>query len=147
MSNRCVAALICASFWLQVANAHHAFSPVYDGNRTVTVSGVVTEFRLINPHAMLTLVVMDGLGQEQNWIVEFDGRLNLVVGGWTDDTISPGESITVEGNPTHTGSPRMFFVRLVREDGSELLRPIVERSNQIDEERRLRRERRQKQAE
>jgi len=129
--------------WPLATDAHHAFSPVYDASRTVTVSGVVTEFRLINPHTMMALDVAGEDGSIQKWDVEFDGRLNLVVGGWKEDTVSPGEMVTVEGNPTHTGSSRMFFVRLVKSDGTELLRPILERSNQIDDERRRRRENRE----
>jgi len=34
--------------------AHHAFTPVYDEKRTVTVAGVVTELRFVNPHAMMS---------------------------------------------------------------------------------------------
>ena len=43
--------------------AHHAFSPVYDDKRTVTVAGVVTQFRFVNPHAFLSLDVTDDTGK------------------------------------------------------------------------------------
>jgi len=36
-----------------VTNARHAFAPVYDAQRMVAVQGIVTEFRFINPHAMI----------------------------------------------------------------------------------------------
>ena len=39
--------------------AHHAFSPVYEESRTITVEGVVTEFRFINPHALMSMDVTD----------------------------------------------------------------------------------------
>ena len=45
---------------------HHAFSPVYDSKRSVTVAGVVTEFRFVNPHAMLSLEVNDALARPQS---------------------------------------------------------------------------------
>lgn len=126
------------------ANAHHSFAPVYDGSRTVTVAGTVTSFRLVNPHAMLTMDVTDSAGNVVKWSIEFAGRLNLTVSGWTDDTISPGERVTLTGNPTHTGSPRLFFVQLVRADGTEL-RSGDERLKAIEEERRQRtRERNQR---
>ena len=135
---------ICATLILgsAAASAHHAFAPVYDGNKTVTVAGVVTEFRLINPHAHMSLEVRDEAGATKKWEVEFDGRLNLTNGGWTDDTVKVGERLTVTGNPTHTGSPRMFFVRLQRPDGSTLLRPAFERFNALEQERRRRIEQR-----
>lgn len=118
--------------------AHHAFAPVYDASRTISVSGTVMEFNLVNPHATMLLESTDTEGTTKTWTVEFDGRLNLTVAGWTDDTISVGERVTADGNPTHTGSARMFFSRLVRADGSELLRPLLDRSNAIDELRRQR---------
>lgn len=127
------------------AMAHHSFSPVYDGNRTVTVAGVVTEFQLVNPHAHMALDVTEDSGRVTQWSVEFDGRLNLTNHGWNDDTIKVGERLTVTGNPTHTGSPRMFFTRLERSDGSTLVRG-GDRIESIEDERRRRREERRQQA-
>jgi len=120
------------------ARPHHAFSPVYDEKRLITVAGVVTEFRFVNPHAMLLMDVADDAGKVVPWVVEFAGRLNLSEFGWTADSIKPGERVTVTGNPTHTGSQRMFFRRLVRADGTELLPGNAQRLNVIEEERRRR---------
>lgn len=120
------------------ASAHHSFAPVYDAQRTVTVQGVVTEFRFINPHSMMAIDVSDAAGMVVTWTVEFDGVLNLSEGGWTERTIVPGERLTVSGNPTHTNSPRMFFRRLVRADGTEVLRHQDTRGSAIDEQRRQR---------
>ena len=120
------------------ARPHHAFSPVYDEGRLITAAGVVTEFRFVNPHAMLFMDVTDDTGKAVQWVVEFAGRLNLSEFGWTADSIKPGERVTVTGNPTHTGSQRMFFRRLVRADGTELLPGNAQRLNVIEEERRRR---------
>jgi len=122
--------------------AHHAFSPVYDGERTITVAGTVTEFRFVNPHTHMTLDVVDEQGNAVVWNVEFDGVLNLTNDGWSQDTIPVGSQVTVTGNPTHTGSLSMFFVRLEFADGRTLTRPIVERLDTIEAERRRRREQR-----
>lgn len=137
----CIALFSCSA----LANAHHAFAPVYDASKTVTVAGVVTTFRLINPHAQMLVDVRDEAGAVTSWEVEFDGRLNLTNGGWTDDTIKVGERITVTGNPTHTGSLRLFFMSLQRADGSTLLRPAFERLNALEQERRRRIEQREQQ--
>ena len=120
------------------AGSHHAFSPVYDEKRVITVVGVVTQFRFVNPHAMMLMDVTDEAGKVAKWAVEFAGRLNLSEVGWTADSIKAGERITVTGNPTHTGSPRVFFRRLVRADGTELLPAGPQRLNAIEEERRQR---------
>lgn len=120
------------------ASSHHGFSSVYDEKRLVTVVGVVTQFRLVNPHAMMLMDVTDEAGRVVKWTVEFAGRLNLSNVGWTADSIKAGERVTVTGNPTHTGSQRMFFRRLVRADGTELLPAADQRLNAIEEERRQR---------
>ena len=117
---------------------HHAFSPVYDEKRVMTVAGVVTEFRFVNPHALMSIDVTDDAGKVATWTVEFAGRLNLSEFGWTADSIKTGERVTVTGNPTHTGSARMFFRRIVRADGTELLPGNAQRLDTIDEERRRR---------
>ena len=126
-------------FVVQIGYSHHSFSGVYDGSRVVTVSGVVTQFKFVNPHALLLMDVTDDSGKVSKWTVEFAGRLNLSEIGWSADSIKAKERVTVTGNPTHAaGLPRIAFVKLVKSDGTVLLPANAERSNAIDEERRQR---------
>lgn len=117
---------------VHVVTAHHAFSPVYDIKRSISVQGVVTEFRLVNPHALMLMDVTDETGKVSKWTVEFDGRLNLTEHGWNEHTIVVGERVTVTGNPTHVGAPRLFFRKLVRPDGSELQKGSDETLNEVE---------------
>ena len=119
-------------------SAHHAFSPVYDSKRTITVDGVVTQFRFVNPHAMMLMEVKDKTGKVVTWNVEFAGRLNLEEAGWNAQTIKPGEHVKVTGNPAWESSQRMAFVKLVRADGTELEPGRTQRLSAIEEERRQR---------
>jgi hypothetical protein len=125
-----------------LAGAHHSFSAVYDGKRSVTVTGVVTQFRFVNPHALMTLEVTDKDGKVVTWVVEFAGRLNLSEVGWSADSIRTGEKLTVTGNPTHEPLPRLAFQRIVKADGSELLPAAAQRNDTLEEERRERARRR-----
>jgi hypothetical protein len=131
---------VVAAFVLSVngASAHHSFSAVYDDTRTISVTGVVTQFRFVNPHAMMYLDVTDDSGKVVKWAVEFAGRLNLSEIGWTADSIKSGERVTVTGNPAHTTPARIAFRRLVRSDGSVLLPGAAQRTDAIEEERRER---------
>jgi hypothetical protein len=122
---------------LAPAFAHHSFAAQYDGNNTVTLDGIVKEFRFVNPHALAKIDVADDKGAVQQWTVEFDGRLNLTNLGWSDSTIKPGEHLKISGNQERTGEPRIFFTKLVRADGTELVRGGV-RLNAIEEDRRAR---------
>jgi uncharacterized protein DUF6152 len=126
-------------FGTQMVYSHHSFSGVYDGSRVVTVSGVVTQFKFVNPHALMLMDVTDESGKVSKWTVEFAGRLNLAEIGWTADSIKAKDRVTVTGNPTHAaGLPRLAFVKIVKGDGTVLLPANAERSNAIDEERRQR---------
>jgi hypothetical protein len=123
--------------------AHHAFSPVYDGSKTVTITGTLTDFKLVNPHAMMTIDVVDKAGKRIVWTVEMPGLLSLTRLGWTDKTVAVGDRLTVSGNPTHTGSARVAFKKIVLANGAELLDPNVDRSSTVEEQRRERARQRQ----
>ncbi len=118
--------------------SHHARTPVYDVNSSVTVEGLVTEFLFVNPHSVITLDVSDDAGNVEKWSVAMAGRLNLIVGGWTQDSVMVGERVVIIGNPTRTGSPGLWLERLIRADGSELLLPGALRTNALEDERRQR---------
>ena len=120
------------------ADSHHSFAAVYDGAKQTKVEGVVTQFRFVNPHAMMYLNAKDASGKNVKWVVEFDGRLNLTNYGWTADFIKSGEHVTVTGNPSRTEPNKMFFLRLLHADGKELVRGALQRINDVEEDRRER---------
>lgn len=136
--------VVCSLTFAAASAAHHAFAPVYDRERSVTIQGVVAEFRFINPHTLMKVDVTDKGGKVTQWIVEFSGRLNLSEMGWTEKSVMPGETVTVTGNPTHTNSPRMFFQRLVKSDGTALRSSGAERLDAVEEVRRQRARERQR---
>ena len=117
---------------------HHGTGGTYDMEKPITLTGTVTEFKFVNPHAMMYMDVPDAAGPVVKWAVEFAGRLNLSEVGWTADSIKSGERVTVTGNPTHAPSSRIAFRRLVRSDGTVLLPAAPQRLNAIEEERRER---------
>jgi hypothetical protein len=132
-------AFLLLVFGVPMVHSHHSFSGVYDGTHVVTLTGVVTQFKFVNPHALMLMDVTDESGKVSKWTVEFAGRLNLSEIGWTADSIKAKERVTVSGNPTHAaGLPRLAFVKIVKADGTVLLPANEERSKAIDEERRQR---------
>ena len=124
-------------------HAHHAFSPVYDGTKTETITGTLTDFKLVNPHAMMTLDVVDKAGKHIAWTVEMPGLLSLTRLGWTEKTVAVGDRLTISGNPTHTGSARVAFKKIVLANGTELLDPNEDRASTVEEQRRERARQRQ----
>lgn len=93
-----------------VVHAHHSIAALYDTSRQVTVEGVVTAFRFVNPHPFLMLNVIDAAGKRQPWRLEVDNRWELVAIGVTADTWKPGDGITVTGFPGRT-QPHSLYVR------------------------------------
>jgi hypothetical protein len=133
--------LLVASLLLfaEPATSHHSYYSVYDPARSITISGVVTQFRFVNPHSMMTMDVTDESGKVTTWTVEFDGVVNMTNGGWTARSIKTKEHITVTGSPTREADThRMFFLKLTRADGTELVRYYDQRVNAVEEERRQR---------
>jgi len=116
-------AILCLPLVLatSVAVSHHAVAPVYDVSRTVTIQGIVNEFRFANPHVFIVVDVTDSDGNQVEWTVESAGRLALQRRGWTEESVAVGERVTIIGVPTHSGSPGMFLRSLVRSDGTEVL--------------------------
>jgi Family of unknown function (DUF6152) len=100
-------AVACASM---VVQAHHSIAGVYDTSRQVTVEGVVTAFRFVNPHPFLIIDVRDAAQKPQPWRLEVDNRWELVAIGVTAETWKAGDWIVVTGFPGRR-QPHSVYVR------------------------------------
>jgi DNA/RNA endonuclease YhcR with UshA esterase domain len=83
--------------------AHHSFAAFFDPDKSVTVTGTVTEFRFTNPHGMVALDVKKPDGSIEKWRAETNAPVVLVRRGWTRDVVKPGEVVTIEGWPSRDG--------------------------------------------
>ena len=91
-----------------------------DRTRTVTISGVVKEFRWTNPHSWIDLEVADAKGAPTVWSIEMNPPPYLVRSGWKASTLKPGDKISVTLNPIRTGEPGGIFVSVTLADGRVL---------------------------
>ena len=66
-----------------------------------------------------------------------DGTVREATSQQTTHPLGFGEKITVTGNPSHSDSNRMFFLKLVHTDGTELVRG-GQRLKDIEEDRKQR---------
>jgi hypothetical protein len=98
------------------AFAHHS-SAAMDSSRTVTVDGVVKEFRWGNPHCWLDVEVPDAKGAIALWSFEMTSPQILARAGWKSTTIKFGDKVKVVGNPMRNGDPGGLFVRVTLPDG------------------------------
>ena len=89
------------------AAAHHGSSAAYDTDRTVQLTGTVTEFVWANPH---TRVFLDVASPESNTVVNWGIELRpspagLSRMGWTRHTFQPGDTITITVSPSRFDTP------------------------------------------
>ena len=87
------------------ATAHHSFPAQYDAEKTITLTGTVTEVQWTNPHIFIYIDVTDEeTGETENWALEMGGPNALLRLGWKRDSLETGDVITVEGALARDGS-------------------------------------------
>jgi hypothetical protein len=84
--------------------AHHSFAAEFDGEKTVKVTGTVTKFDWVNPHAWIYLDVKESNGQVVKWAFEFGAPTLLYRQGWRKSDLKAGDDVTIEGYRAKDGS-------------------------------------------
>ena len=115
------AALALALGLAASAAAHHSFAVHFVADKLVTVKGRVTEFSFRNPHGLISVDAKDADGTEQHWRIETNSPNILRRRGWSEDSIKPGDQVTIEGYPARDGSTSMRVYRVTFADGHELI--------------------------
>lgn len=99
--------------------AHHSNS-AYDRTRNITVAGTVKEFKWVNPHVWLYMLVPDGKGGSDVWSFEGSSVAVLARNGWSANAIKPGQKIRVIAQPNTDGSHGGGFIKVLFDDGTSL---------------------------
>ena len=112
-----VTALLIAS---GSAAAHHSFA-MFDKNKKLELTGVVTRFEWTNPHSYIVISVRDN-GKAQEWTIETGapGSLIRLDERWRGDIIKPGDTVKVVINPLKSGQPGGALVDLITPEGHVL---------------------------
>jgi hypothetical protein len=103
-----VSIIVSAAAVLLAANAfaHHGTSISYEMDKTIAVTGTVTEFDFSFPHPSLYFDVKDAKGQIVKWGSEFlptpPAMRNL---GWTKTTIKAGDTVVLGCHPSKSKKP------------------------------------------
>lgn len=118
-------------FWLPAlvafavlpADAHHPFTPYYDASKPASVTGVVTELRVSNPHVVLIVDAIGPDGPTGRWAFEGFAPNAFLRQGQKDyrERLQPGTTITISGWPAKDPAARAFSGHIVTfADGSTL---------------------------
>ena len=84
-------------------SAHHSFSGEFDGQKVLTVKGVVTRFEWVNPHSFLYVDAKDENGQVEHWALEGPSGLQLNRRGLNRATLKSGDNVEACGYGTRDG--------------------------------------------
>src|SRR5580765_213748 len=108
-----------ALLYAATAHAHHS-NVAYQVTKVITVTGIVKEFRWVNPHTWLYLTVDDGKGSRVEWAAEGRAPGVLLRAGWTRSSLQGGETVTVDMSPAKDGTPTAIIARVTKADGTIL---------------------------
>jgi hypothetical protein len=102
---RVTSGLFCAAALMALPSvAHHSFA-AYDLNQTQTLKGTVESFHWMNPHSTFTLVLeANGGGEPIKWNIITSSPAILKRFGWTQNSLKPGDRVSVLCNPMTDGS-------------------------------------------
>ena len=119
---RLIAALALASMTAATATAyaHHGSAPHFDPEDPVTVEGTVSQLRFVNPHSFLHFDVTGADGETVEWRCEMGGATNLGRLGWTSETLTAGQPVTVSGPRARRETNSCAARSIVLEDGTEI---------------------------
>jgi len=93
---------------------HHSDAAI-DINSIVNIEGVVTEYSWRNPHVYFTVETEAQGGEPTEWTVQLAGFITVSRMGWTRDTLSVGDRVSVGLHPARDGRPYGLFDSLDKE--------------------------------
>jgi hypothetical protein len=98
--------------------AHHSFA-MFDATKIISLTGTIKELQWTAPHVLIWFIEdpkegeTAGDGGGKVWAIELStspGPLTRL--GWTKRTLVPGDRVTVEISPLHSGDRGGAFKRL-----------------------------------
>ncbi len=111
------------------ALAHHGTNSQFDPNKPLSLSGVVTELKFVNPHSYVYFDVTNAEGEVENWHCEMRAANALKRSGWTEDMFQPGTVISLEGIASRK-EPNGCYVETLALGGGE----AINRYAQLDDQ-------------
>ena len=125
-------ALACITAGAVAVSAHHSFS-MFEMEKDVEYSGIVTEWKWQNPHVHFTMLVKAGAGVPPETVGTWDvegGSVNIMGRqGWTRASYKAGDAVRLVGHPMRDGSKGISLFYAIRPDGTRLYHDIARPKN------------------
>jgi hypothetical protein len=108
--------------------AHHSFA-MFEMDKDVKYSGVVTDWKWQNPHVHFIIDIAQGPGVDAKQVGRWDvegGSINIMTRqGWTRASYKVGDPIRIVGHPMKDGSKGISLFYAIRPDGTRLYHDIA----------------------
>lgn len=111
-----IALLICSIR----ARAHHSVPVNFDQSKEVTIAGVLTEIKWVNPHSRFRLNVTGDDGKTVEWLVEMGAINTMKRAGFDIERFNVGDMLTIIGWPGRGRERTMLLRTAVLKDGTRL---------------------------
>lgn len=115
-----LAAAVLLLFVQTTARGHHSFAAEFTAEETATITGVVVEVWFRNPHVRYYVEVTNEDGEVERWDTRGSSPSLLVRKGWTRDTISVGDVVTIEGHLGRDDRKLLSIITVELADGTKL---------------------------
>jgi len=119
---RSVLAIAAVLAMSAAVRAHHSFSAAFDENNPVSVTGVMAEIRIENPHSWFFVNVTDETGKVTRWGFEGNTPTSLLRAGYKRDAVKVGDKVTIKGSRARDLTATMGAAReIVLQDGRSFI--------------------------
>src|SRR6185436_13890311 len=90
------------------AFAHHSFSAEFDGNKRVTLEGIITNVKWQNPHVYFYVDVKDpATNKVTNYAVELGSPNGVLGNGLSRNALRDGQVVKLNGSMAKDGSAKV----------------------------------------
>lgn len=107
------------------AMGHHGSNGQFNHDIKLEVSGVVTDFKMVNPHSYVYFDATDESGKTEEWRCEMNAANGLRRNGWTAAMFAAGTPITIHGSQARREEFGCYLDTVTFADGRTLARGEV----------------------
>ena len=100
------------------ALAHHGRASY--SNEIGTLEATVTEFRFVNPHVQIYFDITNESGEVEHWQGELTAPDKLARGGWTKNTLTPGDQIQITGRAARNDGHSVAINEIIMPNGESI---------------------------
>jgi hypothetical protein len=101
--------------------AHHSSAPHFDKDNILVIENAsIVEWKFVNPHSYLYFDVTSDDGELVHWRCESTAATMLRRNGWTADTLTVGQKVTIKGEAARREDNVCSLTSITLADGTEI---------------------------